>query len=129
MRIAAWLVFSSAGYGAQAAETPQVAKSKAQVQKRGSGEKSKVRVTLGNRTMVKGYIGKIEEESFDGNGSNTGQAITITYSDVQKIQGHGLSRGAKIGLGVVVGVAVAAVVIAIPFSRGIKRSEKYKILE
>jgi hypothetical protein len=115
MLLATLLVFTSAGYGTQTAETPQVAKIKAQVQKRGAGEKSKVRVTLGNGTMVKGYIGKIEEASFDVNGSKTGQAITITYTDVQKIQGQGLSRGAKIGIGVAVGVAIAAVVIAILF--------------
>jgi len=40
----------------QATEIQQPAKIKAQVQKRGAGEKSKVRVTLGNRTVVKGYI-------------------------------------------------------------------------
>ncbi len=125
MLLAAMLFFSGAGYGAQTAETPQVAKIKAQVQKRGAGEKSKVRVTLGNGTMVKGYISKIEETSFDVNGSKTGQAIVITYTDVQRIQGPGLSTGAKLGIGVVVGVAIAAVVIAIVFheaSNGLKNA-------
>ena len=108
----ALVVFSSAGYAAQTAGTPQVAKIKAQVQKRGAGEKSKVRVTLGNGTMVKGYISKIEESSFDVNGGKTGQATSISYTDVQKIQGPGLSTGAKVGIGVAVGVAIVAVVFA-----------------
>ncbi len=101
----------------QAAETPQVAKIKAQVQKRGTGEKSKVRVTLANGTMVKGYISKIEESSFEVNGNKTGQATSISYTDVQKIQGPGLSTGVKVAIGVSVGLAVAAAVIGILYAR------------
>src|SRR5580692_7409578 len=97
--LVALLVFSNAGYAAQTAGTPQVAKIKAQVQKRGAGEKSKVRVTLGTGT-------KIEDATFDVNGGKTGQATSIFYTDVQKIQGPGLSTAAKVGIGVAVGVAV-----------------------
>jgi len=61
--LVAFLVFSSLGFADQpvldsepqqeaAAETPQAAKIKAAVQKRGAGKKSKVRVTLANGTMV-----------------------------------------------------------------------------
>jgi hypothetical protein len=128
MLLTASLVFSSALCAEQPfpAPTPQegqtagaqqVAKIKAQVQKRGAGEKSKVRVTLGNGTMVKGYISKIEESSFEVNGNKTGQATSISYSDVQKIQGPGLSTGAKVAIGVGVGLAVAAAVIGILYAR------------
>jgi hypothetical protein len=109
----ALLVFSSTGSAAQMAENSQAAKIKAQVQKRGAGEKSKVRVTLGSGTVVKGYIGKIEESSFEVDGNKTGQATSIAYTDVQRIQGPGLSRGAKITIAVVVGVAVVAAVLGI----------------
>ena len=111
------LAFSGGGYADQSAETPQIAKIKAAVQKRGAGEKSKVRVTLGNGTMVKGYISKIDESSFEVNGSKTGQATSISYTDVQKIQGPGLSTGAKIGIGVAIGVAIAAVVIGVEYAK------------
>jgi hypothetical protein len=118
------LAFSSSGFAdqpalaratqqGQAGQTSQVAKIKAEVQKRGTGEKSRVRVTLGNGTTVKGYISKIEESSFDVNGNKSGQATSISYTDVQKVQGPGLSTGAKVGIGVAVGLAIAAVVIAI----------------
>jgi hypothetical protein len=100
----------------QTAGAQQAAKIKAQVQKRGAGEKSKVRVTLGNATQVKGYISKIEEASFDVNASKTGQVTSISYTDVQKVQGPGLSRGAKIAIVVVVGVAVVATVVGIKFA-------------
>jgi hypothetical protein len=111
--LVALLVFSSAGYAAQTAETPQVAKIKAQVQKRGAGEKSRVRVTLGNGTMMRGYISKIDETSFVVNASKTGQTTSVSYTDVQKVQGPGLSTGAKVAIVVVVGVAVAATIIGI----------------
>jgi hypothetical protein len=90
------------------AEAPQVAKIKAQVRKRGAGENSKVRVTLGNGTMVKGYISKIDESSFEVQGNKTGQATLIAYTDVQKVQGPGLSTGEKVAIGVAIGVGVIA---------------------
>jgi hypothetical protein len=113
----ALLGFSSTGFADQAVVTPQVARIKAQVQKRGVGEKSKVRVTLASGTMVKGYIGKIEESSFDVNDGKTGKVTSISYTDVQKIQGPGLSKVAKVGIVVVVGVAIVALVIGIEYAR------------
>jgi predicted extracellular nuclease len=113
--LVALLIFSSAGFAAQTTQSPQAVRIKAQIQKRGAGEKSKVRVTLGSGTMVKGYISNIEETSFDVTGSKPGQATSVSYVDVQKIQGPGLSTGAKVGIGVAIGVAIAAVVIAIIF--------------
>jgi uncharacterized membrane protein (Fun14 family) len=46
-----------------------------------------------------------------------GQTTTIDYADVQKIQGPGLSMGAKIGIAVVVAVAVVAIVVGVAYSR------------
>jgi hypothetical protein len=97
----------------QTAGAQQAAKIKAQVQNRGAGEKSRVRVTLGNATQVKGYISKIDESSFDVNVLKTGQATTISYTDVQKVQGPGLSTGVKVVIVVVVCVAVVAAIIGI----------------
>ncbi len=45
-------------------EASQSAKVKAEVQRRGIGEKSRVKVRLRNREEVKGYISKIEDASF-----------------------------------------------------------------
>ena len=123
--LVALLIFTSVGFGdppalasatpeRQAEETPQVARIKAEVHKHGTGEKSRVRVTLGNGTRVKGYISKIEDSSFEVIGNKTGQATSISYTDVQKIQGPGLSTGAKIGIvGAVVGVTVVVLVLVI----------------
>jgi sRNA-binding regulator protein Hfq len=119
--LVALLIFSSVGFAdqpalapetpqGQAEETPQVARFKAEVQKHGTGEKSKVRVTLGNGVTVKGYISKIEESSFEVIANKTGQATSISYTDVKKIQGPGLSTGAKIGIGVAIGIGALALI-------------------
>jgi hypothetical protein len=113
----ALLAFASTGFADQAAATPQVARIKAQVEKRGVGEKSRVRVTLSSGTMLKGYIGKIEESSFEVNDGKTGKVTSISYTDVQKIQGPGLSKVAKVGIVVAVGVAIVALVIGIEYAR------------
>jgi len=105
------LVFNSVAVAqaAQTQEASQATKLKAAVQKRGIGEKSRVKVRLRNKTEVKGYISKTEDASFDVTDPTTGQATTIPYANVERVQGAGLSKGAKIGI--IVGVAVAIVVV------------------
>jgi hypothetical protein len=105
--------FALADQTPQARETTQVEKVKEQVQKRGIGEKSRVKVTLVKGGDVKGYISKVDEASFAVTDKASGQIVTISYANVQNVQGSGLSRGAKIGItaAVVVGVLVVAVVI------------------
>jgi preprotein translocase subunit SecF len=95
----------------QTQETPQAAKIKAKVQKRGTGEKSRVKVKLANGTEVKGYVSKIEETSFTVTDKKTGQTTAVLYADVQKILGPGLSKGGVIALVVVAGVVVVVVAV------------------
>jgi hypothetical protein len=112
--LVALLMFNSPGV-AQATQTAEMfhaTKVKASVQKRGIGEKSRVKVKLRNKEEIKGYINKIEDASFDVTDKTTGQATTILYIDVERIQGAGLSKGAKIGIIAGVGVAIVAVVFA-----------------
>jgi len=111
------LVFNSVvvAQGMQTEEATQATKLKARVQKRGIGEKSRVKVRLRNKVEVKGYISKIEDASFDVTEKNTGHATTIPYANVESVQGAGLSRGAKIGIIVGVAVAIVVVVFAVGF--------------
>jgi hypothetical protein len=102
---------------AQAQEASQTAKVKTEVQKRGIGDKSRVRVRLRNKAEVKGYISKIEDASFEVTDKSTGRATTIPYADVEKVQGSGLSKGAKIGIIVGAAVVIIAVVIAVGVCR------------
>ena len=116
--LVAVLMFNSVAVtqATQAHEASQ-SKVKAEVQRRGIGEKSRVKVRLRNRTQVKGYISKIEDATFDVTDKNTGQATTIPYADVEKLQGSGLSKGAKIGIIVGAAVVIVAVVIAVGVCR------------
>jgi hypothetical protein len=113
--LAILLIFCSVTAAAQTEGTVQSDRIKSQVLKR--GERSKVKVTMANETMVKGYISRIEESFFEVNVSKTGQTTSISYADVQKIQGPGLSTGVKIAIGVGVGVAIVALVIGIEFAK------------
>jgi uncharacterized Zn finger protein len=102
----------------QSAGTPsqqitQVEKIKADVQKHGTGEKARVKVTLRDKTQMKGSIFEIEDSSFSITDKKAGGTKSISYADVERIQGVGLSKGAKIAIGVGVGVAVAVIVLAI----------------
>lgn len=126
--LAILLVHNSAAFAGQAAptsgttqvqtqETPQAAKVRTKVQKRGIGENSRVKAKLVNGDVVKGYISKIEETSFTVTDKKTGQATTVPYADVQKIQGPGLSNGNKILIGIGVGVVVFGIVVGIILSK------------
>ena len=117
--LVAVLVFNSVAVP-QATQTQgasQAAKVKTEVQKRGIGEKSRVKVRLRNKAEVKGYISKIEDASFDVTDKKTGRATTIPYADVERVQGVGLSKGAKIGIIVGAAVVTVAVVIAVGVCR------------
>ena len=102
---------------AQAQEASPTAEVKIEVQKRGIGDKSRVRVRLRNKAEVKGYISKIEDASFDVTDKKTGRATTIPYAEVEKVQGSGLSKGAKIGIIAGAAVVIVAVVIAVGVCR------------
>ena len=113
--LVAVVVFNSVAV-TQATQTQgasQAAKVKTEVQKRGIGEKSRVKVRLRNKAEVKGYISKIEDASFDVIDKKTGRATTIPYAEVEKVQGSGLSKGAKIGIIAGAAVVIVAVVIAV----------------
>ena len=90
-------------------------KIKANVTKRGTGEKARVNVKMLNGTKMKGFISQAGDDSFTLTDSKTKQTNTLAYSDVAQVKGTGLSTGAKILIGVGVGVAVTAVVLAVAF--------------
>lgn len=90
-----------------------VEKIKANVNKRGTGEKARVNVKMLNGTKMKGFISQAGDDSFTLTDSKTKQTSTLAYNDVAQVKKQGLSTGAKILIGVGVGVAVTAVVIAV----------------
>lgn len=94
------------------AETQQTAKVKAAVQKTGTG--GHVRVTLLEPpSEVKGVISAIHDDGFDVTKEKVGEVVAVPYSNVEKLRGPGLSKGAKIGIAVGIVVAVIVVIVAI----------------
>jgi small nuclear ribonucleoprotein (snRNP)-like protein len=90
--------------------TKQAAKAKAEVQRRGIGEKSRVRVKLRDGTEVRGYISKVEEHSFDVTDKKSGTITSIRYDDANELHRQGMSKTAKILIAI--GIAAAWIGIA-----------------
>ena len=70
---------------------------KAEVLKRGTGEKAKVKGKLRNGSEVRGYISKADQDTFDIHEKNN-ENVTLTYADVLSVRKSGISTAAKIGI-------------------------------
>ena len=93
-------------------EARRAAKAKADVAKRGVGEKAKIKVEMRDKTEVKGYISQTGDDNFVVADAKTGVRTTVAYRDVAHVKGKGLSTGAKIGIGVGIAVVAIGIVIA-----------------
>ena len=60
---------------------------KNEVQKRGIGKRSKVKVTLRDRTEIKGYISQIDADSFQVTDKKGGQVRTVSYQNASSSLG------------------------------------------
>ena len=94
-------------------EGEPAAKAKVEVQKRGAGESSRVRVTLRNQSEVKGYISQIDAETFQVTDKKSGRVTTVAYQDVTRVRGGGMSSGAKIGIVAAIGAAVIVILVVL----------------
>ncbi len=91
-------------------------KVKANVMKIGTGEAARVKIKLQDKTKVAGYISAADDEGFTVIDSKTGVATTIAYPQVKSVQGHNLSTGAKIAIGL--GIAAAIIFIILWYTTG-----------
>jgi hypothetical protein len=81
------------------------ARVKQEVTKRGTGEKAGVKIKLRNHTEFKGYVSQVGANNFVLVQEETGTESTLAYTDVAEVKGKGMSKMAKIGIGL---AAVAA---------------------
>ncbi len=97
-------------------------KIKAEVLKRGTNEKKRVRVKMLNGTKIKGYISQIGDDSFTLAHSKTKQPVVIAYRDAEKVESGGLAGGARVGI--IVGAAAGAtlLVLYIAFQNAIRNN-------
>ena len=80
------------------------------VRKLGVGEAARVEVKLLDGRKIKGYIRETNEDSFVVVDAKTSAAATIDYSQVKQLKGKNRLTATKVGLEIVKGVAIFAVV-------------------
>lgn len=111
---------------AQQLTNPHVVKIKTDIARRLRDEKANVTVRLRNGSELKGRITKAAENMFTIK-DKTGTQRDISYADVTKVKGQGLSKGAKFGIltGIVAGAVIIGVLIGLknfdPFKDGVLR--------
>ena len=96
---------------AQTVASSEIEKVKAEVRKRGTGERPKVVVKMKDGRKIEGNISQVLDDSFDLLDAKTKQPTTIPYRDVAQVRKTGWSTAAKVGLGVAIGAGVVAAVI------------------
>ena len=112
---------------AQQLTDPGVVKIKTDVARRLRDEKTNVTVRLRNGSEVKGRITEAAENMFRLKEKKTGSPRDINYTDVTKVKGQGLSKGAKFGIltGIVAGAVIIGALISLknfdPFENGVLR--------
>jgi hypothetical protein len=90
----------------------QVNKVKTEIQKYDTAKKKQIKVALRSGNELKGYVSRSDDGSFDLT-EKSGRVSKLSYEEVDKVHGAGISRGAKIAIEVGGAVAVVAAVFAI----------------
>jgi len=88
----------------------RLARVKAEVAKRGTGEKARIRIKTAGGERIEGFIQKSEDDSFVLMESKTCQPMTIAYSAVAGVEGKQWSTSQKI-LFVWISLAVVSIVL------------------
>jgi hypothetical protein len=70
----------------------------------GIGPKATIRVTLHDKTKLSGYVSEAGADTFTIIDSKSSADVPIAYTEVSEVKGRNLSTGAKIAIGVAVGV-------------------------
>ena len=109
---------------AQTASSPAQDVVKMQQALRKAQEKAKaVTVTLSrkvdNHTRLTGKVSEVSDASFTLTSQQTGNPVTLAYEDVRQVKQKGMSKGAKILLGIGIGaVAFIAVGVIVCYAAG-----------
>ena len=86
-------------------------KVKTGITKLGVGPDARIEVKLRDKTKLKGYVSQISEESFVVVDAKTGATTEVPYTNVASITGKNLSTGAKIAIGIAIGVGATFLVL------------------
>ena len=105
------LAFYSTAVANNGKNAELVAKVKAGITKLGAGTQTSVKVKLHDKTIVKGYVSEIDEDSFSVVNKKTLSVTKIPYSGVKQISGkNNLSGKTIIAIGILIAI-IAAIAI------------------
>jgi len=106
---------------------PGVLRIKTDIARRMRIARTTVTVSLRNGSELKGRITQAAENMFTLKEKNTGTQRDVSYADVTKVKGRGLSKGAKFGIltGIIAGAVIIGALISLrnfdPFKNGVLR--------
>ena len=106
---------------------PGVLRIKTDIARRMRIARTTVTVSLRNGSELKGRITQAAENMFTLKENNTGTQRDVSYADVTKVKGRGLSKGAKFGIltGIIAGAVIIGALISLkhfdPFKNGVLR--------
>jgi len=106
---------------------PGVVRIKSDIGRRLRDAKTNVTVMLRNGSELKGRITQAADNMFTLKEKNTGTQRDVSYADVTKLKGRGLSKGAKFGIltGIIAGAVIIGALISLrnfdPFKNGVLR--------
>jgi hypothetical protein len=78
--------------------------------------KTKVVVRMKSGAKLKGYITKLNEDSFDLTSYKTGQTAALAYRDVAQVKAQGLLKAPKYAIGIGVVAALVVLIVTLPRS-------------
>jgi len=106
---------------------PGVLRIKTDIARRMRAARTTVTVSLRNGSELKGRITQAAENMFTLKEKNTGTQRDVSYADVTKVKGRGLSKGAKFGIltAFITGAVIIGALISLknfdPFENGVLR--------
>ena len=112
---------------AQHLTDPGAVRVKTDIARRLRDAKTNVTVSLRNGLELKGRITQAAENMFTLREKNSGTHRDISYADVTRVSGKGLSKGAKFGIltGIIAGAVIIGALISLrnfdPFKNGVLR--------
>jgi hypothetical protein len=79
----------------------------------GVGKDARLAVKLRSKALLGGYLESAGDESFVLTNLKTGDSTTVAYTEVTQVRGQNLGTGAKIAIGIAIGVGAVLIVLAI----------------
>lgn len=92
-------------------EAQRIEKVKANILRLGTGPEARIVLVLQDKTKLVGYVRQAGDDAFTITEAKTGTETTIAYPQVKTARGHNLSTGAKIAIGVAVGVGIVLLIV------------------